>query len=1012
MLGVGTPSRHRGVRKRWLAGVIAVSGAMTSAVIGVGPGSPADVSAAPAGAAVIDWTMPDRFGGDSNGDGLIDYWGPSDFCREDNPSSCAQRPQTHPERIKPPTWHVDLDACTSAYAEAGATFAWKVVGGTGTISGGPGCADWDLTVPVEGTYKLELTVTSSRGTATVTGDVIVQDWLIISLGDSYGSGEGNPDIDAKRNFTSWMEAPPVWQDRRCQRSAHAGSAQAAQLLEYLDPRTSVTFIHLACSGAEAIKGLLETYGGVDTSLEFKHMDPIKPQITRARELIEGREVDAMYLSVGGNDMNFSRIVKSCLVLNPCNPAYVGQADGVYTDLGMVAAVCGSFIPIGLVTGQPWLAAMAYLCAPILGALFPWVGEQSAERWFEQGLRGGAAAGDIANYRLSSVYRRLADAIHATGPQASGDPWLGIPRSHADRVFISEYVDATQDDEGDLCPKGDVTKPLNDLVVPGLSGDEYAWIAYTVEPELNATVAFNAAEQGWTLVDGIHAAFATHGICADDTYLVGLLAESTWRQDNIYGAVHPNMKGQAVYRNQILMKLIPSLYAPHPGETFNPQTPAQILAWFRDHTPRRPAQAPVADAGGPYFIAEGSTTAAVNGSSDDGPLTYSWESDVPAIATVTPANAASPTITGVDDGEVAIVLHVSDADGTVDTDTAWAVVTNVAPTVEAGVPPGEIDEGAPFTHRVTYTDPGVLDTHEATIDYGDGTVETSEVANGVVDLDHVYANQGTYTVSVTVTDDDEGSDSASFDVTVANVAPTVEAIGVPIEPTAAGTSITATSAYHDPGADSHTVTWTWGDGSTTVESRGVDADGAISATHTYAASGLYTVTLTVDDGDGGVTSQVHEYVVVYDPGAGFVTGGGHIQSPAGALVGNTDAAGVAHFSFVAKYQKGKTVPDGNTSFRFRAGDFQLSSTSYDWLVVNGKSKAQYKGQATVNGESGYGFMLSVIDGDVHPSKSVDRMRLKVWRLADGALVYDNQLGAVDTADASTAISGGQISINGG
>ena len=43
----------------------------------------------------------------------------------------------------------------------------------------------------------------------------------------------------------------TWQDRRCHRSARAGIAQAALELEQLDPHTSVTFVHLACSGAEA-----------------------------------------------------------------------------------------------------------------------------------------------------------------------------------------------------------------------------------------------------------------------------------------------------------------------------------------------------------------------------------------------------------------------------------------------------------------------------------------------------------------------------------------------------------------------------------------------------------------------------------------------------------------------------------------------------------------------------------------------------------------------------------------
>ena len=70
--------------------------------------------------------------------------------------------------------------------------------------------------------------------------------------------------DADTNVKS-AEDPlePTWQDERCHRSAFAGSAQAALAIEQADPRTSVTFVHLACSGAKVDVGLLEPYAGAE-----------------------------------------------------------------------------------------------------------------------------------------------------------------------------------------------------------------------------------------------------------------------------------------------------------------------------------------------------------------------------------------------------------------------------------------------------------------------------------------------------------------------------------------------------------------------------------------------------------------------------------------------------------------------------------------------------------------------------------------------------------------------------
>lgn len=204
-----------------------------------------------------------------------------------------------------------------------------------------------------------------------------------------------------------------------------------------------------------------------------------------------------------------------------------------------------------------------------------------------------------------------------------------------------------------------------------------------------------------------------------------------------------------------------------------------------------------------------------------------------------------------------------------------------------------------------------------------------------------------------------------------------------------------------------ATISWGDGL---------SDSLVSnigfATHAYSDAGVYTVTLTIVN-SCDICSKEFQYVVVYDPTGGFVTGGGWIDSPAGAYTANPNLTGKATFGFVSKYKKGATVPTGNTEFQFKAGDLNFHSDSYEWLVIAG-AKAMYKGTGTINGMGEYKFMLSAIDADINENDSfgVDRFRIKIWDKSTGTVIYDNQIGDVDDAEPATEIAGGQIVIHKG
>jgi PKD repeat protein len=196
-------------------------------------------------------------------------------------------------------------------------------------------------------------------------------------------------------------------------------------------------------------------------------------------------------------------------------------------------------------------------------------------------------------------------------------------------------------------------------------------------------------------------------------------------------------------------------------------------------------------------------------------------------------------------------------------------------------------------------------------------------------------------------------------------------------------------FSDPDSgDTHDVTWNWGDGSPAEDD--MNATSPASRTHTYAEPGVYTVGVTVTDAAGAADSGSYEFIIIFYPEGGFVTGGGWIDSPAGAYAPDPSLTGKATFGFISKYKKGANIPIGHTEFQFKTGDLNFQSDTYAWLVVNqGGTSAQIKGEGTIDGlldpyGSPYKFMLWAGDG------SPDTFRIKIWyEIPPGEVVlYDN------------------------
>ena len=248
--------------------------------------------------------------------------------------------------------------------------------------------------------------------------------------------------------------------------------------------------------------------------------------------------------------------------------------------------------------------------------------------------------------------------------------------------------------------------------------------------------------------------------------------------------------------------------------------------------------------------------------------------------------------------------------------------------------------------------------------------------------------------------------------VVNETPVVGEITAPIDPVAINTEITANAVFTDGDKfNIHNAEWDWGDSSTSEgiinESNG---SGSVTGTHIYTSPGVYTVTLEVTDNVDEAVESTFQFVVIYDPEGGFVTGGGWIDSPEGAYTPDPTLTGKANFGFVSKYKNGANVPTGQTQFQFKVANLKFKSTSYQWLVVAG-AKAKYKGDGTINNNGNYGFMLTATDGQVNGGGGVDKFRIKIWDKDDNdAIVYDNQMGDPDDGDATCEIGGGSIVVH--
>jgi PKD repeat protein len=407
-----------------------------------------------------------------------------------------------------------------------------------------------------------------------------------------------------------------------------------------------------------------------------------------------------------------------------------------------------------------------------------------------------------------------------------------------------------------------------------------------------------------------------------------------------------------------------------------------------------------------------------GTNDTHTATINWGDSTTTTGTVT-ESSGSGSVSGShaysSPGTYTVTVTVNDKDGGIASASAQVTV-GAPPTGSAGGPYSGV-EGSPVTLAGSVSNPngGPVGTNWAITWTGDAGTVCSLAGSTSLTPDVTCNDDAVVTATLSVSDGVSPAHTSNAVVTIGNAAPAITAVTVPVSPAPINTAIALQASFNDAGQnDTHTASIAWGDASTSAgtvsEANGA---GTVTGSHAYAAAGTYTVSVTVTDDDtGAVTATATSYVVVYDPSAGFVTGGGWISSPAGAYTPDNPNdpayAGHANFGFVSKYPPGSTTPIGNTQFNLMSADLKFHATGMSWLVVtNSGTKAYFLGTGKVNNVSGYSFLVSVLDNGTSGS---DTFRIKVWNTTTGAVVYDNQPGAADADSATQTISGGSIVVH--
>lgn len=473
-----------------------------------------------------------------------------------------QLTDTNPTVAKPIFWHVEsLDGRYPAIDVRQTTPGFKLKFPFGGLSV-PGVA---VDIPVPGPVRI--TAKHGQGPEFEQPAYPMRDFLVVSIGDSFSCGQGNPDQpglatakgkalcemttlvaladklhqkllgvpilgdavkvleklgelpgEFKDAFfdllsfgdddpTKTMEKPPEWLEPLAWRSLQSSPAQAARAAARESFGRLITFVSVAQSGAGIGTGLLKPQRGF---VKVGQIDEVRQLLADPRDHRDNprfvRPIDVLIMSIGGNDVGFA---------------------GTLADMTTEKNIIGMFWGRG--------ASRTEIQRTILGRLKD----------------------------LPSKYDKLADAINKKlKPKA---------------VLIPEYPTSMFDDKNgkpaDGCDFFDFTGPM------GIQKND-AELIEEMGNRLNDVIRAAADKHGWTVATGVAADFKRHGYCSESSWWV-FAEQSCKRQGDLEGTMHPNTAGTLAVAKRLGVEL----------NTILGRLSSDATAGVRTSTTRRPSARP-------------------------------------------------------------------------------------------------------------------------------------------------------------------------------------------------------------------------------------------------------------------------------------------------------------------------------------------------------------------------------------------------------------------------------------